>query len=316
MSCCSMHCLADCLRAAACVGLLSSCTVGAKVARPGQALQQSDAGTSDAGMVFRDASADVTASPPKDDAGEDAGVDAALDAGVPDAAVQSDADASWGDADSDGDGLSDAQEAGDGDPGTDPLRFNGLLATIGERPELTGSCGFMDDYAEMSDVFDPPVQQAQVRAGWDFETDADSYDDPSYGFDPAWPEAESGRFSLRFSGVFVVRESGRHCFAIDIGADGGTGLLDKNSCGQLYLGGGDGVDETLEWFAEAGFAADAGADQRCEDLDAGEVSIDIVLRYFDVNETNRLHVRHCYGGATDCDPDQPIVAADVHPRTP
>lgn len=58
----------------------------------------------------------------------------------------------------------------DAPPGPD-----GLRAIIGERPEVTGSCGALDDRAEMLDRFDPVVQAQDVTAGWDFDTDADSY---------------------------------------------------------------------------------------------------------------------------------------------
>ena len=161
--------------------------------------------------------------------------------------------------------------------------FHGLHAIIGERPEVTGTCGSLDDRAEMQDRFDPPVHEQDVVAGWEFDTGADDYKDPSYGFSPNWPTSESGRFSVRFTGTIDL-PAGNHCFSIDIGATG-TGIIDgKNMCAQIYVGTGDAI-------AETGYqAATAGPAMGCVDL-TGPAAFDIVFWYFNILEQAKLVVR-------------------------
>lgn len=176
----------------------------------------------------------------------------------------------------------------DVDAGDDPdgsNTFHGLHAIIGERPEWTGSCDALDDRAEMADRFDPVVQAQDVTAGWEFDTSADSYNDPTYGFAPNWPSAESGRFSLRFTGTIDLA-AGHHCFSIDVGATG-TGIVDgKNMCAQIYAGTGNAI-------AETGYvAATAGAATGCIDVaEDAAVPLDIVFWYFNIFEQAKLVVR-------------------------
>src|SRR5690606_25626447 len=105
------------------------------------------------------------------------------DAGAPDVAACAPG------ADGAGDGTDHCTELDDGNPTTDPAVFNGMRAAIGQRPEWTGSCDAIDDYAEMETRFASPMQTQDVYAGWEFETAADRYDDASYGFAPNWPTA-------------------------------------------------------------------------------------------------------------------------------
>jgi hypothetical protein len=187
-----------------------------------------------------------------------------------------------------------------------PPAVTGLHATIGERPEGTGSCGFLDDRAEMMDRFNPALQEQDVTAGWEFDTGADSYADPSYGFMPAWPSAQSGRFSVRFSGTITL-EAGPHCFSIDIGATGTDIIGGKNECGQLWLGTGTSAS------AETGFeAATSGPATTCLDVStAGPTDLVIVFWYFNIFEQAKLQVRHCAGAA--CTPDQPLSVTSLQP---
>jgi hypothetical protein len=184
------------------------------------------------------------------------------------------------DAANDGGGSGvDASGEPDGPPAVHALR-----ATIGETPQVTGSCDALDTRAEMEDRFDPAVQEQDVVAGWDFDTSADSYDDPTYGFDPNWPSAQSGRFSVRFTGD-VTLGAGSHCFRIDIGATGTDIINGKNACGQIYVGTGDAV-------AETGYsAATSGPATGCVTFAAGEPQqLDIVFWYFNILEQAILHV--------------------------
>jgi hypothetical protein len=194
-------------------------------------------------------------------------------------------------------------DAGDAPDG--PPAFRGLHATIGETPEWTGSCDALDDRAEMLDRFDPATQEQDVRAGWDFDTGADNYDDPSYGFDPNWPTAVSGRFSVRFAGTIAL-EAGPHCFSIDVGATGTDIIGGKNECGQLYVGTGDAIAETGYLAATSGVATG------CIDLaEAGTPELDIVFWYFNIFEQATLHVRTCDGAA--CIPTTPLPLTALTP---
>lgn len=183
---------------------------------------------------------------------------------------------------------------------------NGLRATIGERPEVTGSCGALDDRAEMTGRFDPVVAEQDVTAGWDFDTDADNYDHVSYGFMPNWPSAQSGRFSVRFHGN-VVLEAGTHCFSIDIGATGTDIINGRNGCGQVWLA--DAGSAT----AETGFeAATSGPATGCIDVaTAAPTELDVVFWYFNIFERAKLNVRHCLGAG--CTPAEPLSAMQLRP---
>lgn len=230
----------------------------------------------------------------------DAGASAEVDAGdVPDATPCEPGD------DQDGDGLDDCAELDDADPFTDPTIFNGLHAIIGERPEVTGNCSALDDRAELDDRFDPPVDQLDVRAGWDFDTGADSYNDPTYGFSPNWASAMSGRFSVRYRGLIHLTAD-RHCFSIDIGATGTDIINGRNGCGQVWVGPGTVA------LAETGFgAASVEAAVGCLDVaEDGPVAIDLVFWYFNIFEQAKFHVRRCAG--TGCTPSAPITPAMVH----
>jgi hypothetical protein len=176
-------------------------------------------------------SSDIDAGSPDIDAGSfDASADAPLwdiDGSLPDGGCLP--------GDSDGDGASDCDEIADGSDYTSPFAFNGLTAAIGHIAESTGSCDALDDFAEMSARFEPPVQAQDVYAGWEFDTDADSYGDPSYGFQPAWPSADNAPFGVRYRGRMRLTHD-THCFSIDIGATGTDIINGRNACGQIYIG--------------------------------------------------------------------------------
>jgi hypothetical protein len=204
-----------------------------------------------------------------------------------------------------GGGGVDGGEPVDGDP-PDAAAARGLHAMIGERPEWTGSCDALDDRAEMVGRFEPPTRAMDVTAGWEFDTTADDYGDPSYGFDPRWAGSESGRFSLRLRGRIGL-VAGVHCFSVDIGATGTDIIGGRNACGQVWIGAGSTA------LAETGFgAASVAAATGCVELTEGTHDLDIVFWYFNVLERAKLRVRRCAGQG--CVPDLPIRAVDVIPR--
>jgi hypothetical protein len=212
-------------------------------------------------------------------------------------------------ADGDGDGLFDCDEIIDGDPFTDPDVFNGLTAMIGDRPEWSGSCSNLDDHAEMVSHFASATHVMDVTAGWEFDTGADAYSDPSYGFQPNWAEpAANERFSLRFAGRIHLAEAGNQCFSVDIGATGTDLFTSRNACGQVYLNAGDGSA-----LAETGLdATSVDAKVGCLNLPAGDYDFDVVFWYFNVFEQAKLQVRRCTSASGPCTPDQPLAAKDLH----
>ena len=150
----------------------------------------------------------------------------------------------------------------------DAMVFNGLLAIIGDRPEVTGSCDALTDYAEMAGHFTGATRMP-VSAGWDFDTDADAYNDPSYGFQPNWASDPSERFSVRFTGKLNLTAAGMHCFSIDIGATGTGIVTGKNACGQVYVNAGTGSGQATRRLIETGYMAEsATANQACRKLSA------------------------------------------------
>jgi hypothetical protein len=228
----------------------------------------------------------------------------AIDAGADGDGAGPDAAACEVGVDTDGDNLADCDELADGNPVTDPAVFNGLTAIIGDRPEVTGSCDNLDDFAEMETRFATPMQAMDVYAGWEFDTAADDYDDPSYGFAPNWTSADSGRFSVRYNGSMFVDTGGMYCVSIDVGATGTGIVTGKNMCAQVYVGGGPA------WLVETGYQADSDtAHTACATLTAGANPIDIVFWYFNVLEQAQLTVRWCFGDADPCTPDTALDPA-------
>jgi hypothetical protein len=199
-----------------------------------------------------------------------------------------------------------ADAADDDAPPPDAPLPGGLHAMIGERPEWSGHCSALDDRAELEDRFDPVVREMVVTAGWEFDTDADRYDDPSYGFVPPWPGAEPGRFSLRFRGRLQLAP-GPHCLSIDIGATGTDIIGGKNACGQIWIGAANAP------LAETGYGAPSlAAAVGCVDGAGGLTDLDVVFWYFNVLERARLRVRWCPGAG--CVPDRPLTTDLVWPR--
>jgi hypothetical protein len=191
-----------------------------------------------------------------------------------------------------------------------PDTFHGMRVSVGDRPEWTGSCTMnVPDYSTMMSHFASPKQQQDEIAGWEFDTDADSYSDPSYGFAPPWPmAAPSERFSLRYRATIELA-AGPHCFSIDTGATGTDIITGNNECGQIWLGA-VGAPAKL---AEVGYqAASNGPATACMDQPtAGAAEIDLVFWYFNVLATAKLVVRQCDGAS--CTPDQPLSVPALAP---
>jgi hypothetical protein len=187
--------------------------------------------------------------------------------------------------------------------------FHGMKATIGNRPEWTGSCMTLGTYDQMTAQFATPKQEQDVDAGWEFDTDADSPSDPSYGFDPPWPmAAPAERFSLRFR-ASIHLTAGAHCFQIDTGATGTDIFSSNNMCGQIWLG----AQGSPAKLAEVGYqAASNGPATGCMTMPAdGDAELDIVFWYFNVIAKAKLQIRTCDGDA--CTPTSPLSVPTLVP---
>lgn len=214
----------------------------------------------------------------------------------------------------------------DASPDAEQNVFHGMHAVIGDTPQWTGSCSALAGYTMMSSHFAQPMQEADIDAGWDFDTSADSYTDPSYGFDPMWPSSAPGqRFSVRYRATMRLA-AGHHCFSIDIGATGTDIITSGNQCGQIYVGVAGATPDTA--IAETGYeAATSGPAIGCVDVPAsaavettapdgsvtrgGGAELDVVYWYFNIFQQAVLHVRHCAGDG--CTPADPLTVTALVP---
>lgn len=228
--------------------------------------------------------------------------------------------------DSDGDSMTDCVEATDGSATTDPLIFNGLLATIGEPPSGTftsAQCNlfFGNSYGELLELFDESEQAQSIWAGWEYSAGkTNDYDDPAeFDFEPNWDNAKNGgaysSFQIWFTGVVHVADAGTWCFSVDTGS-GGFGPLDiagrRNCCGRVYID----PQPSSSPLAETGYGSAASPNTGCVELSAGPHAIDIAARHYETYfYAPKLQVRHCFGGAGSCTPDQPLTADILHAPT-
>lgn len=202
--------------------------------------------------------------------------------------------------DTDGDGVSDADET---NRGTNPDKFNGFSSTLaGGDP--SGSCNYMDDYAEMQSRFTNPIQQGKKTAGWQFNSGNHNYTSSSFGVTPNWQGGGSNTWSVRHSGKFIAPEAGRYCFSADNGASGNWISSGRNSCLQVWA--------KEQRLAEVGYNS---AKQRsgCIDMDAGANQLDISARYHDANlwRNFKMDVKWCKASGNSCTPNQVLSAEQL-----
>jgi hypothetical protein len=209
--------------------------------------------------------------------------------------------------DTDGDGLPDCEEDGDGDPWTDRMIFNGLSVTVRANGS-TGSCGDLGDYNGMVSRFQQVNETKNMYAGWSFSTDQDRYYDPAFGFKPNWTTMVGGSFRIRYRGIINLTTAGQHCFKVDVGSTGGVA---PDSCGQVYVNSGPGST----FLVQNGYQATAGHGQGCVNLPAGSYPFDIVFQYGNANDHHALAVSYCAGGAAACTPNTPLTQAKLRPPT-
>jgi RHS repeat-associated protein len=189
-------------------------------------------------------------------------------------------------ADTDGDTIPDCDEQNDDDDWTNPQVFNGAEASQGDSCHATPSCGLINTRAEIDACFVP--QESQLLAsGWDFSTTDQDLCDPGFGFEPEWEECRDD-FAIRYQASVRLLGMGRHCFQLE----GST----TNQCASMFIGA---------------TAITTGAPV-CMTLAGGTYGIEWFYETTN-NGTSSLHIEHCFGGATDCVPTDPIDPADMLP---
>lgn len=200
-----------------------------------------------------------------------------------------------GSVDSDGDGLTDCFEL---ENGSDPNTYNGLKVTI-DSFAGDGSCNAMDDYAEMESRYESPREVKVMRAGWEFNSKNHTYTSSTYTWDPSWSRSGKRTWKVRFEGSFRAPASGRYCFDVTNGSNGGGIVNGWNSCAQIW------IDQ--QRMSEAGYNASDHAQPGCIDLVSGQsYKIDLVGRYHNANVGRPFvySARYCSdANGADCQPN-------------
>ncbi len=220
--------------------------------------------------------------------------------------------------DTDGDALTDCVEATDGLAWTDPTAFNGMLATIGEAPSgffTSAQCDlfFGDTFGEMWALFDDSTQAHDIWQGWEYQagTTNDYSSAADYDFEPNWTHSDStgvhNSFQVLYRAKLLLDGDGTHCFSVDTGA-GGIGPGDiagrRNSCGRVYL---DFSDSSVP-MAETGYGSNESPIVGCVQAAAGVHDLALAARHYEAHFYAPLfRVRYCYGGASECVPDQSLT---------
>lgn len=197
--------------------------------------------------------------------------------------------------DTDADGLTDAQESS---LGTNPDKFNGFKSTLANG-DPSGSCNYMDNYAEMQSRFSNPLQTGNKTAGWNFNTGHHNYSNNAYGVSPQWQGNGSSTWSVRHQGEFMVAEAGRYCFSADNGSSGSGIISGRNSCLQVWA--------KEQRVAEVGYNS-VQQNSSCIDLEQGANKLDISARYHNANwwRNFKMNVKWCKASGSSCTPNQAL----------
>jgi hypothetical protein len=192
----------------------------------------------------------------------------------------------------DGDGMDDCTEAGDGDPWTDPAIFNGMHVRWAEQCNGAPSCPDIDTLAEVDACVAsvPMVEQMDQYSGWDWTNPDDSICTPGYNFQPPWTQCSDSnaiRWQADWQGYINLTQSGQHCFAA-------VGASDQ-SCTAIYFN-----TETMGITDLSGYV--------CFDVPAGAYPIRWHYEMDNGSDSN-MHVSYCFGGATPCALGLPILAS-------
>lgn len=207
--------------------------------------------------------------------------------------------------DTDGDGMSDCFELS---VGSDLRQFNGMKVSI-DNFAGSGSCNKMDTYSEMASRYRSPREVRNMTAGWEFNAKDHTYTSSTYTWNPSWSRSGKRSWKVRFEGMFKAPVTGRYCFSVSNGSEGGGIVKGWNSCAQTW------VDR--QRMSEAGFNAANHAQAGCMDLRSGEsYKLDLVGRYHNAN-VGRPFIyssKYCVNeNGGDCVPDKLIPQHRVTP---
>jgi hypothetical protein len=197
----------------------------------------------------------------------------------------------------DGDGMDDCAELGDGDPWTDPLVFNGVH--VRQADQCSGSAG-CNENTTGADI-DACMAGADFReeldqyAGWDFFYQPNDVCSPGYGFLPNWTACDE-RWQAEWKGFVNLASAGNHCFAV-------IGNTDEQ-CGSLL-------------FDQETTALQTGAPAACHDVAAAVYPI---RWHYNMDNSsaddNSLTIAYCFGGAGPCTPSSALPASMLRPTYP
>ena len=191
----------------------------------------------------------------------------------------------------DGDGMDDCAETGDGDPWTDPAIFNGMHVRWAEQCSPAPSCALIDTLAEVDACVAsvPLVEQQDQYSGWDWIDPADNICSALYNFQPPWKQCNdinAIRWQADWQGYINLTKSGKHCF-------GSLGVIEE-SCAVIFFN-----TETTGITQLSGTA--------CYDVPAGKYPIRWHYE-MDNGSDSDMHIIYCFGGAMTCSPAIAIPA--------
>jgi hypothetical protein len=200
-------------------------------------------------------------------------------------------------ADGDADGITDCDEANDGNAWTDPAIFNGFRVERGNQCSAAGVCTENDMLQKVNACMQGNVvEEKNQYGGWDWENPPDDVCDAGYGFAPRWSNCTVW-WAARWNGCIHFETGGPHCFQIV----GGTG----EGCAALYFNGNSG-----------GADAQSGTPVKCFNLAAGNYPI--LLHYtMDNGSSSSMHVRYCDAQpGTTCTPSTAIPSRMLRTSCP
>jgi hypothetical protein len=196
-------------------------------------------------------------------------------------------------ANADGDCSDDCTEIGDGNPWTDPTKFNGVHVRQANQCTLLSLCLDNDLLSDVQSCMSGTIQEEKDQcSGWDWNDSADSICSSSYAFTPNWTTCDSS-WQAEWKGYINLTGSGQHCFAVGGGGFGGCASLFFNTETSGLQSGGT----------------------RCYNATAGVYPI---LWHYTMAplSTTSMHIRYCYGGGATCTPSAALPASMLRPTYP
>ncbi|MBN1607465.1 MAG: cellulose binding domain-containing protein, partial [Polyangiaceae bacterium] len=194
--------------------------------------------------------------------------------------------------DSDHDGLSDCDEAGDGDPWTDPALFNGAHVRLYSACHASPENDLIDTTAEVAAcIAAGAVQELDQYQGWNWsDPRSPSTCAPGYEFLPPLTSCLDDWLLTGTSSIDVPSD-GTVCLAMRGDASGAAGVMFIDGVAVAQLGEGTG----------------------CRSVDAGEHMLRWVVERTGAPQADQ-ELSMCFG-ASDCEPTEPLTQRALRPNT-